>query len=258
MAAEKPPDDVAAILEALRAEVRSRREAMGSAETGTALSAIERELHHAVEQLEITRVVSAHWPLQGRTRYERAMVLVHKLVRRGLRWYINPIVEQQNGFNEAAARALRLLAEANSELREQVAELRRQLDQAPPSSPAPASTPPPDGALPESAELQQLVERAGRAEPPAALPDLEARPIVLQLAQRKEVSAHWPLGGATALGRARALVQRAVRQYLRWLINPIVEQQNGCNAAIAETSMQLAAVDGELRARVAALRAQQR
>ncbi|NTV63470.1 MAG: hypothetical protein HGA65_08035, partial [Oscillochloris sp.] len=117
--------DVPTILAALRAEVRAVRAAQGEAEASTALSGIERELHHCAEQLEITRVVSAHWPLEGRSLYERAWALVHKVVRRYLRWYINPIVEQQNAFNDVAARAIRLLIDANAELRDQLADVRR-------------------------------------------------------------------------------------------------------------------------------------
>lgn len=123
--------DVAAILEALRAEVRAQRAALGAGEAGPALGAIERELQHCAEQLEITRVVSAHWPLEGGTLYERGLNLVHKLVRRYLRWYINPIVEQQNAFNDVAARTLRLLIEAQAELREQLAAARREQTPAP-------------------------------------------------------------------------------------------------------------------------------
>lgn len=114
-------DEVAAILEALRAEVRAARAAQGDAEAGTALGALERELRHCAEQLEIARVVSAHWPLEGRGLYQRGLFLVHKLVRRYLRWYINPIVEQQNAANAALAEALPRLAAADAELRARLA-----------------------------------------------------------------------------------------------------------------------------------------
>jgi hypothetical protein len=125
--AEAP--DVAAILEALRAEVRARRAAQGEDEPGA--GGVERELRHALEEIEIARVVSAHWPLEGRGLYERGWALVNKVVRRYLRWYINPIVEQQNAYNDASARAIRLLVEANGELRRELAELRSRLDKRP-------------------------------------------------------------------------------------------------------------------------------
>jgi hypothetical protein len=249
-----PEPDIAAVLDALRAEVRARRAAEGEGRSGTHLSAIERELHRSAEQVEITRVVSAHWPLVGRNLYERGMTLVHKLVRRYLRWYINPIVEQQNAFNDAGARAIRLLIEANAELRDELDDLRRQLDQAPPAGPPPA-LPAPDDDAPATADLQRQIERAAAAEPAAALPDIALSAMPARAAARAAVSAHWDLGGDTSLTRARALAQRGVRQYLRWMINPIVEQQNGANAAIAEALHHLVAVDAELRAEIAALRA---
>ena len=119
---EQSDGDVAAILEALRGEVRARRAAQGEDDPGE--GGVERELRHALEELEIARVVSAHWPLEGKGLYERGWALVNKVVRRYLRWYINPIVEQQNSYNDASARAIRLLIEANAELRRELAELR--------------------------------------------------------------------------------------------------------------------------------------
>jgi hypothetical protein len=248
--------DVAAVLDALRAEVRARRAAEGEGGAGTPLSAVERELHRCAEQLEITRVVSAHWPLEGRSLYERGWALVHKLVRRYLRWYINPIVEQQNAFNDVGARAIRLLIEANAELRDQLADLRRQMEQAPPTGPAPGQIGPAPADAPPAAEIQQLIERGGATEPPAALPDLALRPLPAQAAGQATVLAHWDLPGDTPRLQAKALAKKSIRQYLRWMINPIVEQQNGANAAIAESLPHLLAADAELRAQVAALRAQ--
>jgi hypothetical protein len=119
--------DVATILETLRAEVKARRAAQG--DPTAADDALTRDLRRAAEELEYTRVVSAHWPLEGRTPYERGLALVNKVVRRYLRWYINPIVEQQNAYNDASARAIRLLIEANAELRTEVAALRTALEE---------------------------------------------------------------------------------------------------------------------------------
>jgi hypothetical protein len=106
----RPPhtDDIAAVLETLRAEVKAQRQGAPVAER----TPLQQQLDRAIEQVEITRVVSAHWPLEGRNPFERALLAVHKIVRRSLRWYINPIVEQQNAFNDTAARALHLLAES--------------------------------------------------------------------------------------------------------------------------------------------------
>jgi hypothetical protein len=113
--------NVATILEQLRVEVRSQHEAIGAQ---SHVGPRERELRHCAEQLEITRVISAHWPLEGRNAVEQGVALVNKVVRRYLRWYINPIVEQQNAFNDVSARALRLLIADNAELRAEIAALK--------------------------------------------------------------------------------------------------------------------------------------
>jgi hypothetical protein len=125
---------IAEILEQLRSEVRAGQ--AGLAAGADQLSGAERELRHAGEEIEITRVVSAHWPLEGRTLYARGWALLNKLVRRYLRWYINPIVEQQNAYNDASARAIRLLIEQNAELRRELAALRAAAGEPPPDMPA--------------------------------------------------------------------------------------------------------------------------
>jgi hypothetical protein len=121
------------LLETIRAEVKAQRAAQAPTAADDALG---RDLRRAAEELEYTRVVSAHWPLEGRSLAERGWAFVNKVVRRYLRWYINPIVEQQNAYNDASARTMRLLIEANAELRAEVAALRAQLADAqqPPSA----------------------------------------------------------------------------------------------------------------------------
>ena len=112
--------DVASILAGLRAEVRARRLAQGQAEEGP----LERDLRRSLDEIELHRVISAHWPLLGKTVPQRVVALVNKLVRRYLRWYINPIVEQQNAANAATTVALLALIRLDAERRAQVAALR--------------------------------------------------------------------------------------------------------------------------------------
>ena len=112
--------DVAAILEGLRAEVRARQLAQGQSEQ----SPLERDLQRCLDEIELRRVVSAHWPLVGKTVPQRVVALINKLVRRYLRWYINPIVEQQNAANAATTVALLALIRLDAERRAQVASLR--------------------------------------------------------------------------------------------------------------------------------------
>jgi hypothetical protein len=81
-----------------------------------------------------------------------------------------------------------------------------------------------------------------------------------ELERWSSVSAHLPLGTTGRLGGALALSRRGLRYLLRWYINPIVEQQNGFNAAAVSLDAldrarerELAREVDELRARVAAL-----
>ena len=60
--------DVAGILAALRSEVRARRLAQGQAEEGP----LERDLRRSLDEIELHRVISAHWPLLGKTVPQRA------------------------------------------------------------------------------------------------------------------------------------------------------------------------------------------
>lgn len=232
--------DVAAALAALREAVRVRRAASGA----DAPDPLRDELRRALDAVEVTRVVSAHWPLSATTLPGKLVAQVNKVVRRLLRWYINPIVEQQNSYNVAVARALRLFAEAYDDLGRTDSPLppRSTLERGPggevgePQDPAARS-------------LQHQIATRGRAEPAARFVELDLVALGPHLAQRAHVHAHWPLDGQFAL------VQKLVRQYLRWLINPIVEQQNGANAAIVDTLAVLTRRDDELRARAAVRRA---
>ena len=119
------PIDVGAILGQLRAEVRAARGTLpeGSAHAA-ALGVDGDELRAAVAEVEVLRAVSAHWPLTWRTPRQRAEVFAQRLIRRALRWYVAPIVEQQNAYNNAVARALQLLTEANRQLAAEIVALR--------------------------------------------------------------------------------------------------------------------------------------
>ena len=193
--------DVAAILEALRAEVRARRLAQGT----SADSPLRRDLQRALDEIELHRVVSAHWPLTATTLPGRAVNLINKLVRRYLRWYINPIVEQQNSYNDAVARALRLLADAYADLGEQIAGLATSDERGGETSKERRAT------RDDVESLMTLVRERAQDEPPARFADLELRALEPQLRLRERVSAHWPLGGATLPQRAVTLVNKLVR-----------------------------------------------
>jgi hypothetical protein len=77
-------------------------------------------------QLALRQSVNAHWLLEPRNLYERIVVPINKLVRRYLRWLINPIVEQQNAFNAAAAETAAVLLTADAQVRFDLAARRAQ------------------------------------------------------------------------------------------------------------------------------------
>jgi hypothetical protein len=80
----------------------------------------------ALEDAVSLATVNAHWgiasslPVVG-----RVVVLVRRAMRIGMRWYINPIVEQQNAFNDATVRALFELQAENDALRAELDQLKR-------------------------------------------------------------------------------------------------------------------------------------
>ena len=108
-------------MEQLRQEVRQRRE--GQLENGLhhlESSFDEVELARSLEEVRASQGVSAHWPIVWKTPLQGFFATIQRLTRRFLRWYINPIVEQQNAFNAASERALGLLVAANARLREEL------------------------------------------------------------------------------------------------------------------------------------------
>lgn len=118
------PIDVGAILAQLRAEIRRARSSLSDDGAHLAQLGVDwNELRDAVAEVEALRAVSAHWPLTWRTPRQRLEVFVQRLIRRGLKWYIAPIVEQQNAYNNAVARAVQLLVDANRQLATEVAQL---------------------------------------------------------------------------------------------------------------------------------------
>jgi hypothetical protein len=130
------PIDVGAILQQLRQEVRAARDTLSDDSPHAAQLGVDLdELREAVAEVEALRGVSAHWPLTWHTPRQRAEIFVQRLIRRALRWYIAPIVEQQNAYNNAVARALQLLVDANRQLAAEVAQLRAaQAQESPPST----------------------------------------------------------------------------------------------------------------------------
>ena len=239
MAEANDTTDVGTLLATLRSDVRARRLSQPAA----ADDPLQRDLQRALDEIELARVVSAHWPLIGHTLPTRAIALLNKLVRRYLRWYINPIVEQQNAYNDAVARTLRLLADAYADL-----------VHTPQAEPPPM--PPINGGTDNAGiDLRVIQQARASTEPPARFPDLELQAQLPPLMLRQQVSAHWPLPAHTLSERGVALLNKLVRRYLRWYVNPIVEQQNTANLAISAALLAFVRLDAERRASAAAQRA---
>lgn len=111
------------ILDEIRHRVRTQRPA-GNIAGDQALS----ELQAAIQDVNVNAKVNSHLPLLWESMVlGRVRALVQRVVRRLLRWYINPIVEQQNIFNAAVARSLTLLAAENARLQRENVDLRERL-----------------------------------------------------------------------------------------------------------------------------------
>jgi hypothetical protein len=83
-----------------------------------------------IEEAQRLAVVSAHWGIASDLPvFGRPLVFLRRIMRVSLRWYINPIVEQQNAFNQATVRALHELQDENEALRLDVRRLTRELNE---------------------------------------------------------------------------------------------------------------------------------
>ena len=103
---ETPPN-VSAILAELRDQVRERRARMAVYDPTDPHTLNLAELRRSADAVNDTWFVSAHLPITWDLRVVgRLGAYTKRLVRLLLRWYINPIVEQQNRFNAATARAI--------------------------------------------------------------------------------------------------------------------------------------------------------
>ena len=105
--------EVEATLAAIKCRVRERQ---GLPADGP--DAPPTESRSALTEAMEAAHISAHTPiLWDSPVVGRGIALTKRAVRILLRWYINPIVDQQNDFNAAAVRALSDLAAENERLR---------------------------------------------------------------------------------------------------------------------------------------------
>lgn len=207
--------DVAAVIAELRHKLAR------PAQTPDQSAELERQaLQEALHEMELTRVISAHLPLVGHGLVGRVIALTQKIIRRLLRWYINPIVEQQNAFNDATLRTLHVLLETFDE----------HIQQYPPANPPrpPQSTPSDITTLTTAEQAQQH-----GAQQEAPLSPLSAHLHALEQSRSRAavVLSTWPLPVRSPVDHLSNTIHRLQRLGLRWYINPIVEQLNASNRA---------------------------
>jgi hypothetical protein len=219
--------DVAALLADLQQRIQTNASASGHANELTKAELLA--LHEALHELELTRVISAHWPIEGHGLVGRMIAMLQKVTRRLLRWYINPIVEQQNAYNDAVLRALRLLIDAYQEQSQSQAQL-------PPN--APTHTPQ-VSAVTDTAQAAQVQQHIAEHEAPFSLWEHELRTDEDARAQIARIHAHWPLPVRQPTDHLANAIHKAQRLMLRWYINPIVDRMNQSNQAIHQSLVQM-------------------
>src|SRR5881409_1460582 len=101
------PQSVADVLDELREQVRERRARLALDDPENPHARNIAELRRSVDTVNDVWFVSAHLPIMWEVRiFGRLLAYAKRATRLLLRWYINPIVEQQNRFNSATARAI--------------------------------------------------------------------------------------------------------------------------------------------------------
>ena len=134
--------DPAEALREVRAQI-TRRRARRGADPNAAEDFSLSQLRQSVDEVNDLWFVSAHLPITWRTPgLGTAVAYLKKATRVLLRWYINPIVEQQNRFNSAVARALVEMTAQQERLTREWAALEERV--------AALEVPPADGAAPPS------------------------------------------------------------------------------------------------------------
>lgn len=115
-------EDVAAVLARLKQEVRRQKPAgAGTSPAGRAV-----DLRRVYATTRVNPHLPIGWPKMPPGILPKIVAIAQKLVRRVLRWYINPIVEQQNAYNSAVTAALESLVLQMERLEASLAQQNRQ------------------------------------------------------------------------------------------------------------------------------------
>ncbi len=117
----EPLPDPAQVFQELRSRIEERHRRMLEGYSPEEFDALQQ----AVDDMARGWFVSAHNPITWRVPIVgRLAALCKRAVRLLLRWYINPIVDQQNNFNASVSRAILELAAQYRRLAADVAELK--------------------------------------------------------------------------------------------------------------------------------------
>jgi hypothetical protein len=114
------PDEprVAEVLQKVRSGVRQRRA------EATTLAAGAEEARSGLLALKNQEYVREPVPFSHRARLGRLIVLSRKAVfHLFLKWFIRPVLEQQNGFNQTASRLIEDLVESRERMGRELREL---------------------------------------------------------------------------------------------------------------------------------------
>ena len=124
-------DQASKQIEAILQQVRA-----SSPATSPVRSAIFQKMRQSATVNSRWHIAWPHWPPGLRA---KAIAALQKITRRLLQWYIDPIVEQQNQFNQTVINAVQLLADdiatlqiscypATTVQQAQIDQIQRQLD----------------------------------------------------------------------------------------------------------------------------------
>lgn len=127
MSADTPPSSapdlrVAEVLQKVRSGVRQRQ-----AES-TTLAAGGEEARSGLLTLKAREYVQEPVAFSHRPRWGGFIVFVRKAFYKVfLKWFLRPVLEQQNGFNQAAARLIEDLVESNDRMARELRQLEQRL-----------------------------------------------------------------------------------------------------------------------------------
>jgi len=118
-------EDVAEVLDKLKEEIRRRR----PAETDPALGERAASLQSVYATMRVSSHLPIGWPKLPPGILPKLVAVMQKVVRRLLRWYINPIVEQQNAFNSASTRVMETLLQQTERLQASISQQQREREE---------------------------------------------------------------------------------------------------------------------------------